>query len=127
MSADCIFCGQSLIGRAQTSTDFFLTIRDAYPVTEGHTLVIPKRHVAKLSELNELEKSKLLEVVLKTQADLQQGDETICGFNIGVNEGLAAGQTIFHLHVHIIPRRDGDVEDPRGGVRGVIPSKQRYS
>ena len=106
-----------------------MCIRDrdtAYPVTEHHTLIISNRHVSNFFELND-EENKELSLILKDQKkELQNLDKTITGFNVGVNIGKDAGQSIMHCHIHLIPRRKGDVEDPRGGVRGVIPAKQKY-
>lgn len=101
-------------------------MRDAYPVTAGHTLVIPKRHVADYFDLYQPERNAIDAMLQEQRALLLSGDNSVTGFNVGINAGTSAGQTIFHVHVHLIPRRDGDVAEPRGGVRGVIPSKQRY-
>ena len=98
---------------------------DAYPVTEGHVLVVPKRHVASLFDLSDEELAALWRLVALVRGKLAlelQPD----GFNVGVNDGVAAGQTVPHAHVHVIPRRAGDVPDPRGGVRWVVPGKARY-
>jgi diadenosine tetraphosphate (Ap4A) HIT family hydrolase len=103
-----------------------VSFHDIYPVTEKHTLIIPKHHVEKLRDLTDSERNELMQLIVATQNQLQDADKKIVGFNIGINEGVAGGQTVFHLHVHIIPRRAGDIADPRGGVRGVIPSKQKY-
>jgi len=97
---------------------------DKFPVTEGHTLITPKRHVAKYFELYQPELNATQ--FLLSQMKISKADGKVSGFNMGVNDGVAAGQTIFHCHVHLIPRRDGDVENPEGGVRGVIPAKQNY-
>ena len=98
----------------------------AYPVTEHHTLIIANRHVSDYFDLKKEEIIELNEILNNQKKDLQQLDNQITGFNIGVNIGKDAGQSIMHCHIHLIPRRKGDVEDPRGGVRGVIPSKQKY-
>lgn len=103
-------------------TKDFLCILDKYPVNEGHSLVIPKRHVERLEELDDL---AIYDFIVASHAEVKQRfnpDST----NIGINNGPAAGQTISHLHWHIIPRYYGDIDDPRGGVRGVIPSEQKY-
>ena len=91
----------------------------------GHTLVVPRRHVASIFELTEEEWGAVWSMVGVVRRELAD-EEVPDGFNIGVNDGTAAGQTIAHAHVHVIPRRTGDVEDPRGGVRWVIPAKVRY-
>lgn len=100
-------------------------IRDAYPVTPGHLLIIPKRHVPSFFNLTQDEKDAILDTIdrMKTLLDERHAPE---GYNIGVNVGEAAGQTVDHVHIHLIPRYASDMEDPRGGVRGVIPSKQKY-
>jgi len=103
----------------------WIAILDGYPVTDGHTLLIPKRHCATYFDLNDKESSSLFNVI-KTIKDILEEKYNPQGFNIGVNCGEVSGQTIMHCHVHIIPRYDGDVENPRGGVRGVIPNKQSY-
>jgi diadenosine tetraphosphate (Ap4A) HIT family hydrolase len=98
---------------------------DAFPVTEGHTLVVPKRHVASLFDLPEEEQAAIWSLVALVRAKLLDGLKPD-GFNVGVNDGPAAGQTVMHAHVHVIPRRAGDVGDPRGGVRWVVPAKAVY-
>ncbi len=100
-------------------------IYDAYPVSKGHALIIPKRHVETYFDMNgdELSATHQALVTLKERIDALYGPD---GYNIGVNAGEAAGQTIFHLHIHLIPRYKGDVQKPRGGVRGVIPSRRNY-
>jgi ATP adenylyltransferase len=103
-----------------------VAIKDAFPVTEGHTLLIPKRHVANPNELFQPEVNALWALAKRLRADLTGTDQTISGFNFGSNDGTAAGQTVMHAHFHLIPRREGDAENPRGGVRGVIPDRQSY-
>lgn len=101
-------------------------IRDAFPVTELHTLIIPKRHVSDYFDLHQPELN-CIQALIRDQKDaIQYTDPLVDGFNVGVNSGRSAGQTIFHVHLHLIPRRAGDAENPRGGVRGVIPAKQSY-
>ena len=123
---DCIFC-KKINCKVLEEKKYFFVIRDtAYPVTEHHTLIISNRHVSNFFELDG-EENKELSIILKNQKEeLQNLDKTITGFNVGVNIGKDAGQSIMHCHIHLIPRREGDVEDPRGGVRGVIPEKQKY-
>jgi diadenosine tetraphosphate (Ap4A) HIT family hydrolase len=94
-------------------------------VNEGHALVIPKRHVADFFELAASERNACFELVAEVKAKLETRFLPD-GYNVGINVGAAAGQTIFHVHIHVIPRYTGDVASPRGGVRGVIPSKQSY-
>lgn len=98
---------------------------DAYPVAEGHTLVVPRKQVASIYELNETEQSAVWDLVAEVRQRLLTGLKPDA-FNIGVNDGLAAGQTVEHAHVHIIPRRKGDVPDPRGGIRWIIDDKANY-
>jgi len=100
--------------------------KDGFPVTDGHTLIIPKRHVSDYFDLYQPEINAIHRMITGRKEDLGSDDGSITGFNVGVNSGISAGQTISHAHVHLIPRRDGDMSDPRGGVRGVIPEKQKY-
>ena len=123
---DCIFCNKSNC-KIILSTNYFFVIRDtAYPVTKNHTLIITNRHVSNYFDLNNEELNELNRILKIQKNELTSLDNTITGFNVGVNIGKDAGQSIMHCHIHLIPRRNGDVEDPRGGVRGVIPSKQKY-
>lgn len=98
---------------------------DGYPVSNGHALIIPKRHFSSYFESTEEERKELWEVVeeVKVLIDEKHSPD---GYNIGINIGEAAGQTVQHLHIHVIPRYSGDMADARGGVRGVIPDKQKY-
>jgi diadenosine tetraphosphate (Ap4A) HIT family hydrolase len=112
--------------RIISENELVYAIRDKYPVTPLHSLIIPKRHVVDYFSLT---KDELLscDVLLKEVKDsIQSDDELVEGFNIGINSGEVAGQTIFHCHIHLIPRRVGDVENPRGGVRHLIPGKGDY-
>ena len=122
---DCIFCNLEP-SRIEDRNEFFVAIKDLYPVTEGHTLIIPSRHVESFFELTRDEEIAMLDMLSSQKEELSQLDTTITGFNVGINDGEDAGQTIMHCHIHLIPRRKGDMESPRGGVRGVIPSKQSY-
>ena len=124
---DCIFCNKTNC-KVISSTKHFFIIRDtAYPVTKHHTLIITNRHVDDYFDLNKEEINDLDEILKNQKRELKQLDKEISAFNIGVNIGRDAGQSIMHCHIHLIPRRKGDVEDPRGGVRGVIPEKQKYN
>ena len=125
MIEDCIFCNLPE-DRIIKSYNQFNIIRDLYPVTYLHSLVIPKRHVENYFDLYQEELHELNFVLKELKFDLEKIDKKISGFNIGINIGKDAGQTIFHCHIHVIPRRRGDVDEPRGGVRGVISSKQSY-
>ena len=122
---DCLFC-KIENSKIVSENDFFIVVRDNYPVTELHTLIISKRHTASYFELDDSEKISLIKTLDKQKSLLLKNDSTIKGFNIGINDGVEAGQTIMHFHAHLIPRRTGDVQNPRGGVRGVIPEKQNY-
>ena len=121
----CIFCKLPL-DRIIDQTDLSKVFRDAFPVTKLHTLVIPNRHVADYFKLTAAEQSDIQTLPQKHHELIKLEDATVTGFNVGINVGASAGQTIFHVHVHLIPRRNGDVSNPHGGVRGVIPEKQAY-
>lgn len=125
MAKDCPFCELDGDARIVWSSDTVVAIRDQYPVTEGHTLVIPRGHVASYFDATPEQQAEIWRGVEAVKAEL---DATLQpdGYNVGFNAGAAAGQTVMHLHVHVIPRRSGDMQDPRGGVRGVIPHKQKY-
>lgn len=102
-----------------------IAFRDAYPVSPGHTLVIPQRHVASLFDTTPDERAAMFELLEMAKRQLQL-EFSPAGYNIGINDGPAAGQTVGHLHIHLIPRYPGDRPDPRGGVRWVIPEKADY-
>lgn len=101
-------------------------IRDAFPVSPGHTLVVPFRLVPTFFDATPEEQAAVIELVRVVKGQLDALDPRPDGYNVGFNAGLAAGQTVMHLHVHVIPRYAGDVPDPRGGVRYVIPAKANY-
>ncbi len=123
---DCIFCSKKNC-KIIKITKFFYIIRDtSYPVTKHHTLIITNRHVSSYFELQKNEIIELDEIIKQQKLELINLDKNISGFNIGTNIGKDAGQSIMHCHIHLIPRRKGDMKDPKGGVRGVIPSKQKY-
>ena len=122
---DCLFCND-YAGRLIAENELCFAIRDGFPVTEHHTLIIPKRHVADYFDLYQPELNAIHQMIAEQRAAIRETDSSVLGFNVGINSGAVAGQTIFHAHIHLIPRREGDVVDPRGGVRGVIPSKQGY-
>jgi ATP adenylyltransferase len=121
----CPFC-ELPTDRIVAENELAVAIRDGFPVTPLHTLVVPKRHVADYFDLHAPERNAIEALVHVERAKIAEADRAVSGFNIGINAGEAAGQTVFHVHVHLIPRRFGDVENPRGGVRGVIPGKQAY-
>ena len=120
----CPFCSLPA-SRIIDSNRIGVVIRDAYPVSPGHTLVIPRRHVSSFFGITETERTGLMDLVVRAQA-LLQPEYAPDGYNIGINDGANAGQTVPHLHLHLIPRFAGDVSDPRGGVRWVIPDKAKY-
>lgn len=120
---NCPFCNVAH-DRIVLSNDTAVAVRDAFPLTSGHTLVVPRTHVGSLYDLPPESQVDVWELVRSVRQKLfESGVEA---FNIGVNDGAAAGQTIDHAHVHVIPRRTGDVPDPRGGIRLILPPKARY-
>ena len=121
----CLFC-EIQKERILDQDDLFYVIRDGFPVTDLHTLVIPKRHVETYFDLYQPELNSCNRMIQKFKQQIEKEDVSVKGFNIGINNGEVSGQTIFHCHIHLIPRREGDVKNPRGGVRGVIPNKQEY-
>jgi diadenosine tetraphosphate (Ap4A) HIT family hydrolase len=119
---DCPFCGEPTV---VIENELAFAHYDSYPVNPGHCLVITRRHVAEYFQATAEEKAAILALVdeMKTIIDAEYKPD---GYNIGVNIGEAAGQSVPHIHIHMIPRYWGDVENPRGGVRGVIPHRQKY-
>jgi diadenosine tetraphosphate (Ap4A) HIT family hydrolase len=124
LEEDCIFCKAPKDRQILLENDLCLAFLDAYPVTEGHTLVIPKRHVYDYFSMLDLERTAANDLLLVRRKQLLDSDPSIKGFNVGTNSGEAAGQTIGHAHIHLIPRRIGDTQNPHGGIRGVIPHKK---
>ena len=122
----CLFCARQGDGQFALENELCFGINDGYPVTELHMLVIPKRHVSDFFELYEPEKHACVRLLDEAKRRAKTQDPRIAGFNVGINVGEAAGQTVHHCHVHLIPRRTGDVEQPRGGIRNVIPGKGAY-
>tara|TARA_R100001163_G_scaffold43181_1_gene32581 strand:+ start:124 stop:513 length:390 start_codon:yes stop_codon:yes gene_type:complete len=121
----CAFCNINK-KRIIAEDDNFFVVKDIYPVTDLHTLIITKKHIQSFFDLD-IKKQKLcIDVVNDQRKKLLLDDSTITGFNVGINIGKDAGQTVEHCHIHIIPRRKGDMNNPKGGVRGVIPGKQNY-
>ena len=123
---DCPFCYKNVRHRIIRQLDTAYAIEDGYPVTKGHLLIIPKRHTPDYFALSKIEKDSIEDIMQILRKQILVKDTSVNGFNIGINNGQSAGQTIFHAHVHLIPRRDGDTDNPRGGVRGVIPGKRAY-
>ena len=125
MCKTCIFCNPIL---SEIVLDDVLVYarKDKYPVTSMHTLIIPKRHVESYFLLDHSEINAVHKILRVMKEKIEMKDESVSAFNIGINSGADAGQSIAHLHIHLIPRRKGDVDNPQGGVRGVIPRKQHY-
>lgn len=111
--------------RIRTENEHAVWILDGYPVSLGHSLLIPKRHVASFFDVTDVERTALLSLLDKARAELNH-QHAPDAFNIGINDGVAAGQTVLHLHIHLIPRYTGDSSDPRGGVRWLMPEKADY-
>jgi diadenosine tetraphosphate (Ap4A) HIT family hydrolase len=122
---NCLFCEKIDDDKIIYQDSSWFAVYDNYPVSKGHVLLIPKRHVKTYFELNYVELASVgVNIgIIKRILDKKYNPT---GYNIGINCGESAGQTIPHCHIHIIPRYDGDVEDPRGGVRGCIPEKMKY-
>jgi diadenosine tetraphosphate (Ap4A) HIT family hydrolase len=125
---NCLFCDIQTkdTKRVIVENNLAYAISDGFPVTEGHTLFIPKRHINDYFGLVQAEVNAINSLMTAHKNVLQAKDSSIEGFNIGMNCGEVAGQTIFHCHAHLIPRRKGDVENPRGGVRHIIAGKGFY-
>ena len=123
-AADCPFCAPPTTRLVEERAAAF-AFEDRYPVTEGHTLVIPRRCEASIFDLPASEWADLWDLVTHIRNRLM-ARPGVDGVNVGVNDGTAAGQTVRHAHIHLIPRRAGDVPDPRGGVRWVIPEEAAY-
>lgn len=124
MTIPCPFC-QPLEARIRSGNGHGVVIRDGFPVSPGHTLIIPRRHVGSLFELDAQERDSLMDLLARAREQLIT-EHAPDGFNIGINDGAAAGQTVAHLHIHLIPRYRGDQADPRGGVRWIFPDKADY-
>jgi diadenosine tetraphosphate (Ap4A) HIT family hydrolase len=122
--SSCAFCSLKA-SRKWIENGHAIAFLDAYPITDGHTLVVPRKHVASIYELSTDEQSAVWNLVAEVRQRLLTGLKPDA-FNVGLNDGLAAGQTVEHAHVHVIPRRKGDVPDPRGGIRWIIDEKANY-
>ena len=121
----CLFCNIKESGLAKENNLAYASY-DSYPVSEGHCLIIPKRHVKDYFDLSNEEIIACNDLIRGIKNEIIKKDSSVKGFNIGSNAGKISGQSILHCHIHLIPRRAGDVENPQGGVRSVIPSKQHY-
>ena len=121
----CLFCNAKESGIA-AENQFAYASYDTYPVSDFHCLIIPKRHVKDYFEMSDEELLACNDLITKIKNEILAKDKTVKAFNIGTNVGKISGQSIMHCHIHLIPRREGDVENPQGGVRSVIPKKQHY-
>ncbi len=121
----CIFCNSKQSDFIDENKLAYVSY-DTYPVTNYHCLIIPKRHIKDYFNLTKKEIIACYQLSIKIKKKILNKDSSVKGFNIGVNSGKIAGQSIMHCHIHLIPRRKGDVKNPQGGVRSVIPLKQHY-
>jgi len=121
----CLFCEIDK-SRILSENELAYVILDGFPVSNLHTLIIAKRHIATYFELGQAEINACNQLLLQAREAIQSQDKTVTGFNIGINNGESAGQTVLHSHIHLIPRRVGDDENPRGGIRHVIKGKGNY-
>ncbi|MFZ0727948.1 MAG: NUDIX domain-containing protein [Desulfobacterales bacterium] len=124
--SNCRFCPGNIKNCIVEEWDTVLALEDGFPVSDGHLLIVPKRHIADWFQMTERERREADDLIRVLRNRLLESDKSITGFNVGMNCGASAGQTIFHAHIHLIPRRDGDTPNPTGGVRGVIPDKMCY-
>ena len=121
----CLFCNIKESDLVKEN-DLAYASYDSFPVSEGHCLIIPKRHVKDYFDLSNDEIIACNDLIKEIKNEIIEKDSSVKGFNVGSNAGKISGQSILHCHIHLIPRRAGDVENPQGGVRSVIPSKQHY-
>jgi len=122
----CVFCQRLGLGEVLVANGHAAAFEDGFPVSPGHTLIVPRRHEADLFALAQEEQAGIWSLIAPARQMIEAQRGAPDGYNIGVNIGAAAGQTIAHAHLHLIPRWHGDVADPRGGVRWVVPSKAAY-
>jgi len=123
-SVPCPFCSPSQADLI-TQNPFAVAKRDGYPIAKGHTLIIPRRHVASFFDCTQDERMAMMELLDAAKVEIDRHHKPD-GYNIGLNNGVAAGQTVMHVHLHLIPRYTGDLPDPRGGVRWIFPDKAAY-
>ena len=121
----CLFCNIKKSDLAKENNLAYASY-DSYPVSDMHCLIIPKRHVQNYFDLTNEEVIACNNLIKEIKIEIESKDNKVKGFNVGTNSGSVAGQTIMHCHIHLIPRREGDVKNPQGGVRSVIPLKQHY-
>ncbi len=122
---ECPFCLRITAGQFVLENSLAVGFPDGFPVSPGHTLIVPRRHAADYLELSDEEQAAVWDLVGPVRRHIEE-DHKPDGYNLGVNVGRAAGQTVAHAHLHVIPRYSGDVEDPRGGIRWIIPAKAPY-
>lgn len=123
--SECVFC-QIRSNKILRTSETCITVFDEFPVSSSHVLIIPKRHTETYYDLNADELRDVQFHLEEERSLILKTDPEVTGFNIGMNCGIDAGQTVMHCHIHLIPRRKNDMDDPRGGVRGVIPAKRIY-
>tara|TARA_B100000214_G_scaffold211189_1_gene153394 strand:+ start:236 stop:634 length:399 start_codon:yes stop_codon:yes gene_type:complete len=121
----CLFCNSKKSGFVHENKLAYASY-DTYPVSKFHCLIIPKRHIKNYFELTENELIACDQLIRIIKNEILKNDKTVKGFNLGTNIGKVSGQSIMHCHIHLIPRRENDVQNPQGGVRSVIPLKQHY-
>jgi len=121
----CLFCDSKKSGIAHEN-DLAYASYDSYPVSDHHCLIIPKRHIKDYFDITNDELMACNDLIQIVKNEILSKDINVKGFNVGTNAGKIAGQSIMHCHIHLIPRREGDVDNPQGGVRSVIPNKQHY-
>jgi diadenosine tetraphosphate (Ap4A) HIT family hydrolase len=126
LDPDCVFCHWIRRRQAVDNLGTMTAFDDGFPVTEGHLLIVPLRHTSDWLAMTEAEMRDSEALIRTLTAKIRARDVSVTGFNIGTNIGASAGQTVFHAHIHLIPRRDGDSKNPRGGIRGVIDGKRCY-
>lgn len=122
----CVFCDPDREKSALFKGKWAYVLADNHPVTKHHCLIIPIRHFASFFEITAEELLDIKSLLIQCKNSILAQDPSVEGFNIGINDGLVAGQSVFHLHIHLIPRRTGDIDHPKGGVRGIIPEKRAY-
>ncbi len=124
-NSPCLFCDIKISGSIEENKLAYASY-DSFPVSENHCLIIPKRHIKDYFDLTNDELLACNDLIKKVKIEILNKDSSVKGFNLGTNIGRVSGQSILHCHFHLIPRREGDVENPQGGVRSVIPNKQHY-
>jgi diadenosine tetraphosphate (Ap4A) HIT family hydrolase len=125
-SRECLFCRWIREGKAVEIFGAMAAFPDGHPVTEGHLLLVPLRHTPDWFAMTDRELRDADALIRIVAGRIRKEDPSVTGFNIGTNSGASAGQTVFHAHIHVIPRRDGDTDNPRGGIRGVIDGRRSY-